>query len=188
MNLRSSYVDLGSVTLPPYRGRQRYMHSFDTDAYTMEDGFEDYGAPVRHLCEAAGYVGVVHMTVDEKVVDVGMSQRRPGAHVDGRFLPDAGIWGHDPGPVWAHYCNHVPMDRMSIIVASSVPGCRVYPGEFVGHPQSDGDLEHIRDQLGEGELLDAGRGYWLSPDCVHESLRFDVPTKRIFLRLALEDW
>ena len=125
------------------------------------------------------------MTVDEKIVQPGMSQRRPGAHVDGCFLPTEMRWGHpDPGPAWAHYCNNVPMDRMSIIVAASVPGCIVYDGNFKGDPASDGDMEHIRDQLGPGYLLPAGVGYLLSPDCIHESMVFQEPTKRTFLRIA----
>ena len=92
-------------------------------------------------------------------------------------------WSY-PQPVWAHYCNNLPMPRMSIIVAASEPGCIVYDGTFHGEPASDGDLEHIRDQLGKGYLLPANRGYLLSPDCVHESMIFYTPTKRTFLRVA----
>ena len=121
------------------------------------------------------------MTVDEKVVQPGMSQRRPGAHVDGCRWPETSCWRP---PAWAHYCNNLPVERMSIIVAASVPGCIVYDGNFQGEPASDGDLEHIRDQLGPGYLLPAHRGYLLSPDCVHESMVFNAPTKRTFLRIA----
>ena len=127
--------------------------------------------------------GQAHMTVDEKVMQPGMSQRRPDAHVDGQYLPDAGMWGHPPGPSWVHYCNNIPFDRMSVIVAASVPGCIAYVGEFEGEPKSDGDLEHIRDQLGDGVLLPANQGFLLSPDCVHESVRFKVQTKRSKFRL-----
>ena len=76
---------------------------------------------------------------------------------------------------------------MTIIVAASVPGCIVYDGKFEGEPASDGDLEHIRGQLGPGYLLAANRGYLLSPDCVHESMVFESPTKRTFLRIAFQD-
>ena len=152
-------------------------------------GNEDYLEPVMALCRAAVRltgedITEAHMTVDEKVIQAGWSQRRPGAHVDGCYLPDQGGWGGHPVPGWAHYCNNLPMPRISIIVAASEPGCIAYDGIFKGEPASDGDLEHIRDQLGKGHLLPANRGYLLSPDCVHESMIFDTPTKRTFLRVA----
>ena len=65
-------------------------------------------------------------------------------------------------------------------------GCIVYEGTFDGAPKDDGDLEHIRDQLGPGRVLPASVAYRLSPDCVHESVVMDRPTPRTFLRIALE--
>ena len=190
MFLSSSYQDLGKVVLPEWSGRQYYMHTFCPERPVMAEGFEDYLDIVMGLVAAAGVkAGEAHMTVDEKVVQPQMSQRRPGAHVDGRFLAEQNHWTHNPPtgpgpPVWAHYCNNVPMDRMAVIVAASVSGCIVYPGKFTGEPKNDGDLEHIRDQFGEAHLLPAGRAFLLSPDCVHESKVFTKPTKRSFLRIA----
>lgn len=88
------------------------MHSFDLSAPKMRDGFEDYLDIVMALCESAGAKsGTAHMTVDEKVVVAGRSQRRPGPHVDGVFMPDKfhpvrnamGSWGG--GGRWNHYCK-----------------------------------------------------------------------------------
>jgi hypothetical protein len=73
---------------------------------------------------------------------------------------------------------------MSIIVAATVEGCRAWTGDFRGAPAEDGDLSHIADQLDAGAVLPANRGFLLSPDCVHESMLFDQPTQRQFLRLA----
>lgn len=199
--LISDYRPLCTVTLP-YDGRQKYMHSFDLAAPKMAEGFEDYLEPVTALCKAAGATrGTAHMTVDEKIVEAGMSQRRPRPHVDGRYLVPTeavyasvepvfgggGGWGHAGGG-WAHYCNNIPggpLGRMSVIVASSAPGCRAWRGMFQGEPRADGDLTHIIDQLGLGEVLPANWGYLLSPDCVHESMLMDRPTRRTFLRIAL---
>lgn len=184
--LNSDYWRLCSVDLP-YAGRQMYMHTFDLSAPRMATGYEDYLEPVVRLCRAAGaYRGQAHMTVDEKIVAAGMSQRRPGPHVDGCFRPDhpAGPkWGHNG---WLHYCNDVgasEVGRMAVIVAASVPGCRAWRGLFDARPAADGDLSHLA--LGEGEVLPANVGYLLSPDCVHESLRMDRDTQRTFLRIAL---
>jgi hypothetical protein len=185
--LNSDYRQLVPVSLP-YKGRQKYMHSFDLANPSMPDGFGDYLETVRSLCAAAGATsGIAHMTVDEKLVVAGMSQRRPRPHVDGCFMPAAKSWGHEgPGPSWAHVCNNIALDgyrRMSVIVASSVPGCRAWRGEFDGEPKGDGDLSHLG--LPDGEVLPAHVGYLLSPDCVHESMIQTVDVHRSFLRIAL---
>lgn len=186
--LDSDYTRLVPVALP-YDGRQLYMHSFDLRAPRMAEGYEDYMTPVLLLCRAAGAMrGIAHMTVDEKIVDAGMSQRRPGPHVDGCFEPAAMLWGHPPGPTWLHKCNNVALpdyQRMQVIVAASVEGCKAWRGQFYGEPTDCGDLSHIQDQLGSGDVLEAGVGYLLSRDCVHESMVFDRPTARTFLRIAL---
>jgi hypothetical protein len=187
--LNSFFLNLGLVRLPENKGRQMYMHTFDASAPAMAVGYEDYLDPVSALLKAAGVTqGAVHMTVDEKEIAPGMSQRRPGPHVDGCFYPEAQHWGHGGGGGWNHYCNNIeasPVPRMAVIVASDVPGCRAWAGDFDGAPSKCGDLSHIQDQLGEGVVLPPNAGYWLSPDCVHESMIFDKPTRRTFLRIAL---
>lgn len=187
LKLFSAYADLGPVVLPEWRGRQHYMHTFDPRDPVMAEGFEDYLPVVKQMFGAVYDVPAeAHMTVDEKIVEPGMSQRRPGAHLDGHYQPEIAGWRHDEGR-WNHYCNELPVPRMTIMTAASVAGCKVYPGKFEGEPKNDGDMEHIRDQLGEGVLLDPNRAYILSPDCIHESMRFDEPTKRTFLRIAFLD-
>lgn len=220
--LNSDYRKLCAVTLP-YAGRQMYMHTFDLASPVMARGYEDYLIPVCALINAAGaFEGEAHMTVDEKVVKAGMSQRRPFPHVDGCFYPNEkavervekliGVepahtfhgWGHgtpSPAPVrsgagwghsgssgggWNHTCNNIALDefkRMPVIVASSVPGCRVWRGKFKGEPKDDGDLSHIK--LGKGKVLPAGVGFLFSPDCVHESMIQEQDIQRTFLRIAL---
>jgi hypothetical protein len=185
--LISDYKALIPVALP-YLGRQKYMHTFDLANPVMAKGFEDYLEPVASLCRAAGYLsGEAHLTVDEKIVEAGMSQRRPKPHVDGCFVPSMNRWGGTTGQ-WAHYCNDVGLSRigrMPVIVAASVAGCRAWRGKFYGRPAKDGDLSHIADQLGVGEILPANVGYWLSSDCVHESMVFDRTVQRTLLRIAL---
>jgi len=123
------------------------------------------------------------MTVDEKVVAAGMSQRRPKPHVDGCFEPRRMSW--ESGS-WTHYRNKGAVGafrRMPVIVAATVEGCRAWRGKFDGQPADDGDLSHLA--LNDGEMLPANVGYLLSPDCVHESMVFNRPTPRTFLRIAL---
>lgn len=184
MILNSSFEPLVAVDLP-YAGRQRYMHGFDVANPAMGTGYEDYLEPVKALLAAAGVVaGKAWMTVDEKIVKAGMSQRRPGPHVDGKFNIKAVRWGGGGGG-WNHSCNLVPTVRTPVIVAASVAGCRAWEGQFYAEPREDGDLSHIADQLGDGVVIPAGVGYLLSGDCVHESMVFERDTQRTFLRIAL---
>lgn len=191
--LNSDYRQLCNVSLP-YRGRQHYMHTFDLAAPVMPAGFEDYAEPVLSLCRAAGAThGIAHMTVDEKIVAPGMSQRRPKPHVDGVFNPERlhrngetmGDWGGGGGG-WNHSCNDIGVGhvrRMPVIVAASAIGCRVWRGLFDATPTADGDLSHLA--LDDGEIVPAGVGFLLSPDCVHESMVQQEATRRTFLRIAL---
>lgn len=183
--LHSDYQKLCEAALP-YAARQMYMHSFDLSNPSMPIGFEDYLIPVKSLCEAVDATeGIAHMTVDEKIIKAGMSQRRPKPHVDGCFIPSQNYWYHGG---WLHNCNKIMGDkisRMSVIVVSSVSGCRAWKGNFQGIPAYDGDLSHIQDKLGEGEVLPPNVGYLLSPDCIHESMIFEKDTQRTFLRIAL---
>jgi hypothetical protein len=186
--LNSYARPLCAVTLPPMLGRQVYMHSFDASAPSMPEGCEDYRPSVVALLASAGIQsGTIHMTIDEKVVRAGQSQRRPGPHVDGCFIPSAESWGHGGGSGgWNHGCNNIPTDypgRMPVIVAASVEGCKVWEGQFDAEPKSDGDLSHL--ELGEGVVVPANVGYLLSPDCVHESMTLPRDIPRTFLRLAL---
>jgi hypothetical protein len=192
--LNSDYRPLCAVRLP-YMGRQHYMHAFDLAAPVMKPGFEDYAGPVAELCRSAGATrGTAYMTVDEKVVRAGWSQRRPKPHVDGVFIPDRlnrdgktmGDWGGGGGGGWNHACNDIGVGaarRMPVIVAASAVGCRVWRGRFEATPADDGDLSHLT--LDGGEVVPAGVGYLLSPDCVHESLIQPTAVQRTFLRIAL---
>jgi hypothetical protein len=180
--------------LPGYKGRQMYMHTFDIENPKMPPDFEDYLEPVKQaLLNAGATKGKAHLTVDEKVVKKGMSQRRPKPHVDGVFLshptPHWGQGGERCGGTysgWAHGCNALRGDkpaRMAVIIAASAVGARAWRGEFDAEPASDGDLSHL--PLPEGEVLPANKAFLLSPDCIHESLIQERDTERVFMRIAL---
>lgn len=183
MLLNSSFTPLVPVVLP-FMNRQRYMHGFDVANPDMGEGYDDYLQPVTELLTAAGITdGRAWMTVDERLVRAGESQRKPRPHVDGRFNIKATKWGGGGG--WNHSCNLVPTVRTPVIVAASVAGCRAWEGQFEGTPTEEGDLSHIADQLGEGVILPPNHGFLLSGDCVHESMPMEQDVQRTFLRIAL---
>lgn len=183
MTLKSTFRSLEAVHLP-WAGRQDYMHSFDISNPVMKAGFEDYGRIVNRLLKIADVVeGIAHMTVDEKIIPAGRSQRRPGPHVDGCFMPEEMKWGGGGG--WLHHCNELPFKRMPIIIAASVDGACVWDGEFDGQPEEDGDCSHLDLSNAEIYELDADMAYLLSPDCIHDSPIYREPTRRSFLRIAL---
>ncbi len=195
--LISLYKHVGSIDFPEYKGLQIYMHEFDPNNPTMPEGCEDYISVISDMCTMAKIDKPVFVTIDEKIVKAGESQRRPDPHVDGCFMPQMGNWGHggwshdggggswSHGGGWKHGCNALPFSRMPVIVASTVSGCKAWKGEFDAEPKNNGDLSHIAEILGEGELLLPNEAYMLSPDCIHESLVFEKDTKRQFVRLAL---
>ncbi len=139
----------------------------------MVADFEDHQEDVALLCQCTGIKAPeAHMNVDEKGDLPGCSQRRPGAHVDGCYVAEAPsrYWRHPQlAGDWLNYHNQVPRSRMAIIVASSAPGCIVYPGLFQVNPEPDENCKHIRAELGPGLLLEAGWRYLLGPDCIHDT-------------------
>jgi hypothetical protein len=182
--LNSHSRHIAPIVFPEYAGRQYYMATTMGHSVSLPEGIEAYNVPVQKLCDLIEYKGIIHVTIDEKVVKKGHTQRKPELHVDGRFT--GASWGH-PSPGWNHFCNELPIQRMSVAVASSLARCKVYNGVFIGTPNEQGDLSHIRNQVGEGDLVPANEWYLLSPDCVHESLPFDYEAPRSFIRVAFED-
>lgn len=186
--LSSYFQPLGKVVLP-YASRQLYMGEFDLKNPILPDGYEDYEETVFSLCDAVGaHHGMAYLTVDEKALKMGETQRKPGPHVDGRYIKGVSRRGHDGGGGgWNHSCNVLPA-RMAVIVASSFPLCRAWEGEFEGLPRLDGSCAHILDREGvldEAKRLDANQAYLLSPDCIHESLPAVHEIERTFIRIAL---
>lgn len=172
------------IQFPEYTAAQQYMATTSAKKVELPNHIKQYEKSVQELCDSINYTGIIHVTVDEKELKAGQTQRKPELHVDGRFT--GSLWGH-PNPGWNHVCNEIPLQRMTVAVASNVARCKVYQGDFVGQPSEQGDLSHIRDQVGDGEVIPENEWYILSPDCVHESLPAETNTRRSFIRVAFED-
>jgi hypothetical protein len=183
MVLHSTSRYITDLKFPEFMARQHYMATTQGGYVDLPEHINVYNGAVQSLCDEIGYKGLIHVTVDEKQLKAGETQRKPELHVDGRFTGMS--WGHTGR--WNHVCNEIPLPRMNVAVASSLARCKVYKGEFIGTPSEQGDLSHIRDQVGEGLLVPANEWHLLSPDCVHESLPLDCDAKRSFIRVAFDE-
>lgn len=186
--LHSYYQSIGKIALP-FQQRQVYMAEIDLETPMLANAIRDYEDIVINLCNSVGaYHGKAYVTVDEQHLKMGDTQRKPGPHVDGRYLKSIQHWGHeDPGGHWNHSCNVIP-NRMAVIVASTVPLCRAWEGDFNGLPRITGDCQHVLDDAGvldDFKRLNANEAYLLSPDCIHESMSAIRDCARTFLRIAL---
>jgi len=175
---RSKYIK--DITFPEFKGRQLYMSHTNGENVQLDDSISIYNSEVQALCDRLNYKMDIHVTVDEKFLKAGETQRKPKPHVDGRFM--SGGWSHG----WNHYCNEVPLKRMAIAVASNVARCKVFNGVFTGEPSEQGDCSHLSDQLGEGVIVPENQWHLLSPDCVHESMPMDYDCVRSFIRVAFD--
>ena len=169
------------ISFPEFQAAQQYMATTQGGFVELPGHIKQYEIAVQTLCNKLNYKGQIHVTVDEKTILKGDTQRKPELHVDGRFAGNK--WSHG----WNHYCNELPLERMTVAVASNLARCKVYHGVFEGKPDEQGDLSHIRDQVGDGLLVPENEWHLLSPDCVHESLPLHCTTNRSFIRVAFED-
>eukprot|EP00929_Paragymnodinium_shiwhaense_P103581 TRINITY_DN6719_c0_g1_i4.p1 TRINITY_DN6719_c0_g1~~TRINITY_DN6719_c0_g1_i4.p1 ORF type:complete len:371 (+),score=50.72 TRINITY_DN6719_c0_g1_i4:105-1217(+) len=130
------------------------------------------------------------LTVHESFVPKGQCQRRPGLHIEspgymgspGKYNNDRYNWG----------CGIIVMDwstvQGGIYMATNVANsCRLWQatisdvGAAAGHL---GDMEHMREALGEGVDMEPNRMYWLTDATPHESLPLQADGHRQFFRLV----
>lgn len=178
MSFTSQSIRIKPITLPEFSDLRVMMLPV---VIGEESSYPDLLGPWRSTLaqladlvpEHTGRVG--YITVDEKVLQAGETMRRPGKHVDGVYRGADGGWGGGGGS-WG---------SKGLLTVSSAPGCRVWNQEFQGQPGSEGECDHLADQCGEGELLEADEVYWMHGLCVHESLPMDEAMPRQFARLSL---
>lgn len=140
-----------------------------------------------------------YLTIDERPVSEGESQRRGGVHVESpgslRTKDIGDKSGYVPHLDWYHRWGMgratVEYLEGGIYLASNTPNstavwnCRVHDtyGDMVA---PHGSLERMREILGEpAKVLEAGEIVWISDRTPHESLPLKQATKRQFFRLVV---
>ena len=172
---RSAVEDFGEFQFPVKAGtRIQMMPVRIGDPSSLPGELAHWRRPFLALSGAGffarGEIG--YLTVDEKLVEAGMSHRRPGLHVD-------------------FFRKHPEYDRAAIrnneiVMASDRIGCRAWNQEFSGAPDPEGDCSHFakeRDSRSE-VILQPNRVYGFNRLTVHESMTFRRPAYRRFVRLV----
>src|SRR5690348_5298778 len=162
MNMIQSKVKaLGPFTLPAFAGDQLYMHPIEVGSrWRLPESLERWTSTVAAmLALAPSIVGRAFVTIDQREVKQGRSQRRPGPHVDGNFIFDWGGGGGwltgengrvlEPADHRLQYCS----PRGGMLIASNFQACRAWRGRFDGEPDQGGNCEHMIEQIARAEAV-----------------------------------
>lgn len=169
---------LGTVEFPESKGININMMPFIMgDVSTIPEEYRGY-VPMINACNLPeseiGKVG--YLTITESNVTKGESQRRGGVHVEKH--PNRS-WGGGGG-AWGGY-------KGGLFMASNVSNsCKVW-NQYVEVPGMMGDCEHLRSELGEGELLQKNELIWMTDGTPHESMSLQEGTHRQFFRLVTSE-
>lgn len=200
----SGFVPCGTVVFPPPEDIIINMLPFIIgDIASVPQEFRHYW-PLIESCPyhrmELGKVG--YLTIHESLVLGGNPQRRSGLHTEAPGIQKCDgngtywyRWGGGFRDPEAERCggnreNGLQEDELlgGIFMASSVAGsCRLWnvrirdAHEVVGEL---GNLEHLRDLLGDGTLVEANQLIWFTDVTPHESLPIPVDTYRQYFRLV----
>eukprot|EP00746_Dinoflagellata_sp_MGD_P144033 gnl/MRDRNA2_/MRDRNA2_76800_c0_seq1.p1 gnl/MRDRNA2_/MRDRNA2_76800_c0~~gnl/MRDRNA2_/MRDRNA2_76800_c0_seq1.p1 ORF type:complete len:388 (-),score=67.70 gnl/MRDRNA2_/MRDRNA2_76800_c0_seq1:10-1173(-) len=157
---------------------------------SLPEAYQQYW-PLIEQCKIPEQENIGYLSIQESLVREGDSQRRCGLHIEspGQVLTEGGKFT-DHRIDWG--CGIVRGDwsrvHGGIYMASNVPNsCKVWnvqisdPTAIAGNL---GDIEHLRDLLGEGMMLEAGVMYWMTDATPHESLPLTCETYRQFFRVV----
>ena len=143
---------------------------------------------------------ICFITVDEREVEVGETQRRPGLHTEcpgvlqvdghdklGARKGEGTHWVRDLG--WGS--SEGRMDGGIIFASNMADTCAVWPCRIAATERSGpltragGDLEHLRQYMPvEPTLLLADNLYWMTDQTPHEALPANLSGVRQFFRVV----
>eukprot|EP00441_Pelagodinium_beii_P045430 CAMPEP_0197624386 /NCGR_PEP_ID=MMETSP1338-20131121/4047_1 /TAXON_ID=43686 ORGANISM="Pelagodinium beii, Strain RCC1491" /NCGR_SAMPLE_ID=MMETSP1338 /ASSEMBLY_ACC=CAM_ASM_000754 /LENGTH=359 /DNA_ID=CAMNT_0043194519 /DNA_START=92 /DNA_END=1171 /DNA_ORIENTATION=- len=158
---------------------------------SLPDEYQHYWPMIENCdlpTEEIGKVG--YLTVHESFVKAGQCQRRGGLHIESpgtlvdpaKYTKERYDWG----------CGIVRHDASKveggIYMANNVAGsCRLWNAKITDPVLAAGklgDMEHMRDVLGDGFDMKPGTIYWLTDATPHENLPVKEDCHRQFFRLV----
>lgn len=157
------------------------------DEFSIPSEYRQYYV-LTEKCEGLRRGSIAYLTVDESLVEAGESQRRSGLHIDAAQADTkAHGWNHQ---YEQRYGGGRDLDG-GIYMASNVAGstilwdCWILEAEKI---MGDfGELDHLRDLLGEGKHMKVSRAnelLWITDETPHESAPLPERTYRQFFRVV----
>lgn len=157
------------------------------DKSSLPEDLHQYWDMIYLCTDRAERGKIAFLTIQEGRVEQGECQRRPGLHVESpKVLMSSGgsleehmhPWGISLG--WRR--------KGGLYMGSNVGNsCRIWNRKLIS-PEAIvgplGSVEHLRECLGEGEMMQADQLWWLTDLTPHESLPMDQSVHRQYFRLV----
>lgn len=198
MHVRHSIIEArGPVAFPAYAGERHYMRPITKGGLPKD--LRHWQPTIDAMLAGIDTDSTMYLMIDQSAVKAGSTQRRPGLHIDGYWVPDdttaaggrwdggrwsRGRWDGDGGS-WntAHF--NAPE---ALLLASNVQAARGFTGTFTGFIGEGGDCSGI-DLSGLKELpMEAGRVYAGNVTSLHESLPVASDCFRTVVRISVPGW
>lgn len=190
-NLMSSrVVEMNSIDLPLIKG-EYCMLPFDL--FNLSGLNKTFKEIVKSMLSGITHDGgTAYFTIHGKVLKLGETLRRGGAHIDGNYEPHL----MDFGGGWkvgqeGREVGHPTHDRQfnsltgGIILTSNYEACNGWRGDYDGHAEKGGDCTHLK--LDTPFRLKKNRVYYGNNHFIHESLAMRDSVHRVFARITMPE-
>lgn len=191
--MQSIVQERGAVTFPTFTGERVYMREIRKSAPLPFD-LARWQPTVDAMLDGVDTDGPIYMMIDQSLVQLGNTQRRPGLHIDGYWIAakgrhgggggHAGAWDTGGGQ-WKN-CNFSAPE--ALILASDISASRAVIGEFSGVVGDGGDCSHIDTSNLSEIILGAHKVYAGNVTILHESLPVSQSCNRTLVRLSVPGW
>ena len=148
---------------------------------------------VDQMLEQVDTKGPIYIMVDQGWVSPTQPHRRPGPHIDGYWIPSMQCHGGSGGDAssgnWKTGWSHQDFSQdEALLLASDVPSCIGYKGEFKGTIYDGGSVKEEEITSLDKVMLDSNTVYYGNVTMIHESIPYFEKTKRTLVRLNVPNW
>lgn len=194
LDKQQAFINMGRVQFPPQvRHININMMPFIIgDESSIPEEYSHYW-PLIEKCHGefnsrAEHGNVGYLTIQEGEVPAGESQRRPGLHIEAPCLvmtsKSRGLLSSHWGKGRIEFHDLMGGIYMASTVANS---CKVWNAQIQNCADAVGnlgDIEHLREWLGEGYSLGENQMVWLTDTTPHESLPVKSGCYRRYFRFV----
>lgn len=190
--INSISKELYKVEIPSFTGEIKMLPFNLEDLISIPDKFKTL---IKNMIEFLPIKsGIAYLTVDGKIVEKGVTQRRGGVHIDGNYLPSLQWESTGGGNGWKvgeggrilssqEHVDSYLNKTGGMLITSNYPACKGWNGEYEGDPYIGGDCTRIN--VDEGFLLKSNTVYYGNSQFLHESLPINKTVHRTLVRITL---